>query len=99
MSSRVTSMPFVAATWAIPLPMTPAPMTPIVLTEVDVHSYMPWAVASATTARLQLIAADKSRKIRLPIPVGQESATGLGGNHGSGSCPWFRDRLHLAADA
>jgi hypothetical protein len=26
-----------------------------------------WAVASATTARLWLIAADKSRKIRLPI--------------------------------
>src|SRR5215471_18095393 len=38
-SSRITSMPFVAATWAIPLPMTPAPMTPIVLTDIELHSY------------------------------------------------------------
>jgi len=29
----------VAATWAIPLPITPAPITPIVLTDIDVHSY------------------------------------------------------------
>jgi hypothetical protein len=35
-SSRVTLMPFVAATWAIPLPMTPAPITPMVLTDMDV---------------------------------------------------------------
>src|SRR6516164_11213591 len=34
-SSRITSMPFVAATWAIPLPMTPAPITPTVLTDID----------------------------------------------------------------
>jgi hypothetical protein len=38
-SSRMTSIPLMAATWAIPLPMTPAPITPIVLTDIDVHSY------------------------------------------------------------
>jgi hypothetical protein len=34
---------------------------------------MPWAVASATTARLQLIAADKSRKIRLPVSAAMKA--------------------------
>ena len=32
-------MPFVDATWAIPLLITPAPITPILLTDIDVHSY------------------------------------------------------------
>ena len=68
-------MPFVAATWAIPLPMAPAPITPIVLTDIERALLSVMCLAGAAWRKPNSLA-DVTANVRLSRQYGRECNEG-----------------------
>jgi len=58
-------MPLAAATWAMPLPMTPAPITPSVLIDIDITPIRIMSSAETITSRSEacMIRSDRPRRL------------------------------------